>query len=269
LSDGAAFKCKRLIVAAGVGPFKRVPAPFSQLHPSRVSHCYDGRDLRSLGSRVAIIGAGQSALESAALLCEAEVEVEVIAKIPALRWIGMHKRLHQLGIVSKVLYSKHDIGPIGISRLVAYPNLLYHMPLRFKDRLRKRAVRAAGAPWLIPRLQEVRTSLGRTVVAVREMQNEVQLILDDQSERRVDHVLLGTGYDVEISKYDFLSSELLGEIRQIDGYPDIRSGFESSVPRLHFIGAAAARKYGPLLYFVTGTEFASKELTTYISRNRN
>jgi len=269
LSDGADFMCKRVIVAAGIGPFKRVPAPFSHLSPSLVSHCYDGRRLRALGPRVAVIGAGQSALESAALLREAGAEVEVIAKVPALHWIGMHKRLHQLGIISRFLYSKHDIGPIGISRLVAYPNLLYHMPLGLKDRVRKRAVRPAGAPWLISRLQDVRVSSGRTVVAAREIQGEVQLILDDHSERRVDHVLLGTGYEVEISKYDFLPPELLGQIRQIAGYPDLRAGFESSVPNLHFIGAAAARKYGPLLYFVTGTEFASKELTSYISRNRN
>ena len=267
LADGATFHCGRVIVAAGIGPFRRIPAPFSRLSPPLVSHCYDGRDLRSLGGRVAVIGAGQSALESAALLQEAGVEVEVIAKIPALRWIGMHKRLHQLGIVSKMLYSKHDIGPIGISRLVAYPNLLYHLPLQWKDPVRKRAVRPAGAPWLIPRLQEVKTSLGRFVIAAREVRDEVQLVLDDRSERRVDHVLLGTGYEVDISKYDFLSPELLGQIRLIGGYPEIGAGFESSVPRLHFIGAAAARKYGPLLYFVTGTEFASKELTSFVSRN--
>jgi FAD-dependent urate hydroxylase len=267
LSDGEVYHCKRVIVAAGVGPFKRIPAPFTQLSPPLVSHCYDGRDLRSVGRRVAVIGAGQSALESAALLREAGVEVEVIAKIPALRWIGMHKRLHQLGVVSKMLYSKHDIGPIGISRLVAYPNLLYHLPLQWKDPVRKRAVRPAGAPWLIPRLQEVKTSLGRSVIAAREVQDEVHLVLDDRSERRIDHVLLGTGYDVDISKYDFLSPELLSQIRLIGGYPEIGAGFESSVPRLHFLGAAAARKYGPLLYFVTGTEFASKELASFVSRD--
>lgn len=269
LSDEGIFRCKKVIVAAGIGPFKRIPAPFSHLSPSLVSHCYDGRPFRSLGRRVAVIGAGQSALESAALLREAGLEAEVIAKISALRWIGMHKRLHQLGFVSRILYSKHDIGPIGISRLVAYPNLMYHMPLRMKDRVRKRAVRAAGAPWLMPRLQEVKTSLGRAVVAAKEVHDEVQLILDDGSERRVDHVLLGTGYDVDISKYDFLSPELLAQIRQIAGYPDVGAGFESSVKGLHFIGATAARKYGPLLYFVTGTEFASKELASYIAGIRN
>ena len=196
------------------------------------------------------------------------MEVEVIARIPELRWIGMHKRLHQLGPISKMLYSKHDVGPIGISRLVAYPKAMYHVPLAVKDPIRKRAVRSAGAPWLIPRLNEVKITTGRSVASAKELNGEVQLILDDGNERRVDHVLMGTGYDVNISKSGFLSPELVKAIRQLDGYPDLAAGFSSSVSGLHFIGAAAARNFGPLLYFVAGTEFSSKELTRYVVRNQ-
>ena len=268
LSDGAVLTGRRVVVAAGVGPFKRSPKPFSDLSHSQVSHCYDGRRFADLGKRVAVIGAGQSALESAALLREAGAAVEVIARIPTLRWIGMHKRLHQLGPISRMLYSKHDVGPIGVSRLVAYPNLIFHIPLGLKDRIRTRAVRSAGAPWLIPRLPQVKMTTGRTVLSAREISGEVQLMLDDGSERRVDHVLLGTGYRVDISKYEFLSPSLVKEVRQLDGYPDVAAGFSTSVPGLHFIGATAARKFGPLLYFVAGTEFASKELALHVSRNR-
>jgi hypothetical protein len=73
---------------------------------------------------------------------------------------------------------------------------------------------------------------------------------------------------VEIARYDFLSPELVQDIRQLDGYPDRRPGFRSSVAGLHFIGATAARTFGPPLYFVTGTEFASLALTSHISKNR-
>lgn len=269
LSDGTVVTSRRVVVATGIGPFKIRPKLFSDFSPLQASHCYDGRPIAELGKRVAVIGAGQSALESAALLREAGVAVEVIARIPTLRWIGMHKRLHQLGIISRTLYSKHDVGPIGISRLVAYPNLMLHFPMGVKDRIRTRAVRSAGAPWLIPRLPEVKISTGRTVLSAQEIGGEVQLMLDDGSERRVDHVLLGTGYRVDISKYEFLSPELVKDVRQLDGYPNVGRGFSTSVPGLHFVGATAARKFGPLLYFVTGTEFASRELASYVARNRN
>jgi hypothetical protein len=269
LSDGAVVTSRRLVVAAGIGPFRKNPEVFANLSSRHASHCYEGRKLGEMGKRVAVIGAGPSALESAVLLHEMGAETEVIARIPTLRWIGMHKRLHQMGPVSKVLYSKHDVGPIGISRLVAYPNLMYHVPMGTKDRIRKRAVRSAGAPWLIPRLDGVRITTGHSISSAEETGNEVRLVLDDGSERRVDHVLMGTGYRVDIAQYGFLSRDLVREVRLLDGYPDLSAGFCTSVPGLHFIGATAARNFGPLLYFVTGTEWASKELASWFRRHRN
>jgi hypothetical protein len=69
-------------------------------------------------------------------------------------------------------------------------------------------------------------------------------------------VLLGTGFRVDISRYSFLPATLLEAIRTVDGYPLLRRGFESSVAGLHFLGAPAARSFGPLMRFVAGTDFA-------------
>lgn len=269
LQNGTTLRSRRVVVAAGVGPFNKKPAVFAHLPPEQASHCYEGRKVSDLsGKRVVVIGAGQSALESAALLHEAGADVEIIARIPALRWIGTHKWLHGLGPISKMLYSKHDVGPLGISRLVAYPNLMSHVPMSLKDKIRKRAVRSAGSRWLPARLTSVKTSTGRFVQSARSVGDEVELKLDDGTERRVDHVLLGTGYDVDISRYNFLSPELVAGVQRLNGYPNLGKGFSTSIPGLHFIGATAARSFGPLLYFVAGTEFASKELTSYISRHK-
>ena len=270
LEDGEILHSKRAVIAAGIGPFQKIPSEFSPLPPSLLSHCYQGCDVRSFsGKRVAVIGAGQSALECAALLHEAGAKVEVIAKIPELRWIGQHPWLHHLGPISSMLYSSHDVGPAGISRLVAAPNLMRQVPLKLRDKIRTRAVRPAGSQWLPPRLKNVTATLGRFVTSAHPVGNEAELRLDDSSRRVVDHVLLGTGYAVDISRYGFLEPELLKQIDLMEGYPRLRSGFRSSVPGLHFIGATAARTFGPLLYFVAGTEFASKELVSYIGRNRS
>jgi FAD-dependent urate hydroxylase len=269
LKNGASFRSRRVVVAAGIAQFQRKPKAFGDVSPSQVSHCYDGRKIAEFpGKRVAVIGAGQSALESAALLHEVGAEVEIISRIVQLRWIGRHKWLHNLGPISKVLYSKYDVGPAGISRLVSAPNLAFRIPLKTKDRIRTRAVRPAGSPWLAPRLASVRVSTGRTVQTAYSRGDEVHLTLDDGSERRVDHVLLGTGYDVDISKYSFLSSDVLRGIEKLGDYPKLSRGFSCSIPGLHFIGAPAARNFGPLLYFVAGTEFASRELSSYVDRNR-
>ena len=269
LRNGEVIRSRRVVVAAGIGPFYRKPAVFSELTSAQMSHCYEGRKIADLvGKRVVVVGAGQSALESAALLHEAGSDVEIVAKVPALRWIGRHGWLHHLGPISKMLYSKYDVGPVGISRLVETPNLVYRIPLTLRDRIRVRAVRPAGATWLPKRLASVKVSAGRTVEAAKSVRDEVQLKLSDGTERRVDYVLLGTGYDVDISRYEFMSPELLADVERLGGYPNLGAGFSSSVPGLHFIGAAAARSFGPLLYFVAGTEFASKELSSYIRQHR-
>lgn len=269
LQDGVEIRSTYVVVAAGIGPFKKKPQVFQNLSSQQAIHCYDGRDVRKYaGKRVAVIGAGQSALESAALLHEANAQVEVIARRSHLRWIGMHSWLHHMGPISSLLYSPHDVGPIGISRLVAYPKLVSHIPLRVRDKMRTRAVRPAGAPWLVRRLAAVKITTGRSVSEAKAFGDEVRLKLNDGSERQVDHVLLGTGYQVDITRYDFLPPELTRDIEQFDGYPKLAGGFRSSLPGLHFIGATAARSFGPLLYFVAGTESASRALVSHLSRSR-
>jgi hypothetical protein len=269
LQDGEELRSTYVVIAAGVGPFRKKPAVFQGLSPAQAIHCYEGRGVRKFaGKRVAVIGAGQSALESAALLHEANAQVELISRRPNLRWIGSHPWLHRMGPISKLLYSSHDVGPVGISRLVAYPKLVSYVPTSLRDRIRTRAVRSAGSQWLPARLTSVKITAGCSVSQAQAFGDEVALKLDDGSERRVDHVVLGTGYQVDLSRYDFLPQELTRDIEQFGGYPKLASGFRSSVPGLHFIGATAARSFGPLLYFVAGTEFASQELTSYLSRNR-
>jgi thioredoxin reductase len=270
IQGGDLLRAKQVVVAAGIGQFRRMPKEFVNLSPKQVSHCYEGRQSKEFsGKRVAVIGAGQSALESAALLHEAGADVEIIAAIPKLRWIGMHTWLHHLGPISNMLYSKYDVGPAGISRLVAAPNVVRHVPLGWRDKIRRRAVRAAGSRWLPQRLQNVKVSNGRRVISATPHGGELRLKLDDSSERQIDEVLLGTGYDVDISRYPFLSRDLVREVRQFDGYPMLSSGFRSSVPGLYFIGATAARSFGPLLYFVAGTEFAARRLSKDLCRTRS
>jgi thioredoxin reductase len=270
LKDGDRLRSRKLVVAAGVQCFQKTPAVFSGLPPSQLSHCYHGCDVSGFkGKQVAVIGAGQSALESAALLQENGAEVELIARIPQLRWIGQHPWLHRLGLLSSMLYSQHDVGPAGISRLVAAPNVVRQIPLKLRDKIRTRAVRPAGSRWLPARLKNVTLSTGRSVLEATSTGQEVRLRLDDGTHRTVSFVLLGTGYSVDISRYNFMAPDLVKQIAQFDGYPRLHSGFSTSVPGLHFIGAAAARSFGPLLYFVAGTEFASRELASYLGSNKS
>jgi len=271
LTDDEEFMAKRVVVATGINNFAHRPAQFAGISSELASHTSEHNDLRKFkGRRMAIIGAGQSALESAALFKEAGIDVEVIARDQALNWVGLHPRLHHLGVVSKMLYSTRDVGPAGISRLVAMPHLFRRFPRGFQDRTAYRAIRPAGAGWLKPRLKGVPITLGRTVVSATITGSHLLLKLDDGTERLVDHALLATGFRVDVTKYPFLSQSLVKRLNVENGYPVLKRGLESSIPGLHFAGKPAAWSFGPLLGFVSGTEFAGNELVHSIAgRNGN
>ena len=89
LADGEAFTSKRVVVATGINNFANRPAQFTGIPCELGSHTSEHDDLRKFkGRRVVVIGAGQSALESAALLKEAGIEVEVIARGVSTGWVA-------------------------------------------------------------------------------------------------------------------------------------------------------------------------------------
>jgi hypothetical protein len=269
LADGESFLSRRVVLATGISTFARRPAEFAGIPSALASHASEQKDLRKFkGQRVVVIGAGQSALESAALFKEAGIEVEVIGRQKTLNWVGLHPKLHRLGPISKLLYSSRDVGPAGISRLVAMPHLFRRFPRQFQDRTAYRAIRPAEAGWLRPRLVGVPITLGRHIVSANVQASQLHLKLDDGSERLVDHALLATGYRVDVSRYNFLSESLLQRLEAVQGYPVLKRGLECSIPRLHFLGKPAAWSFGPLLGFVSGTEFAANELV-YSFHHRN
>jgi cation diffusion facilitator CzcD-associated flavoprotein CzcO len=262
LEDGETWKARRVIIAAGIEPFAWRPAEFQRIPSALASHACDHRDLNPFaGKKVAVIGGGQSALESAALLNEIGAEVEVLVRAPFVRWLWRQKWFHTFRPVARLLYAPPDVGQAGLSHLVARPNLFRRLPRSVQNRFGKRAIRPAGAAWLHPRCEPVRVTTGRTITSASPDGGRVTLELSDGTNRHVDHVLLATGYRVDIARYPFLSHDLVPMIHRVAGYPQLDAGFQSSVPGLHFLGAPAAWSFGPLMRFVAGTEFASLALT--------
>jgi len=266
LEDGETLEARRVIVAAGIAPFAWRPPQFDGLPPALASHSSQHSDFgRFQRRKVLVVGGGQSSLESAALLYEAGAEPEVMVRRPRVHWLGWSRRLSRLGPLWGLLYSKTDVGPAGISQIVSHPNFLRRLPRGIQERFGVRCVRPAGAAWLRPRLERVAITTGRSITAAAPVEGRLRLTLDDGSERRVDHLLLATGYRVDISRYPFLTPELLAAIPRVNGYPKLNDGFEA-LPGLHFLGATAAWSFGPVMRFVSGTDFAVGTVANYIRR---
>jgi len=266
LEDGETVKTKRVIVAAGIAPFARRPAQFKELPTALASHSCDHKNFAAFaGNRVAVIGGGQSALESAALLREAGAEVEVILRAPKVRWLRGKIELRQrMGFLRQVLYPRTDVGPPGLNQIVARPNLLRWLPYRLRESIAQRSIRPSAADWLRSRVQGLTISTSRSVVCARRIGDRLLITLNDGTARDVDHVIAATGYQVDIARYPFLDQSLLRAIERVGGYPRLNAGLETSIRGLHFLGAPASWSMGPVTKFVSGTEFSGRALANWI-----
>jgi cation diffusion facilitator CzcD-associated flavoprotein CzcO len=261
LTDGRVVDAGRVVVATGIGQFAHLPAFADGLPPQRVTHTLAVNDPdRWRGATVAVVGAGQSALESAALLHEAGASVEVIARGPIL-WVS--RRLYRLHPVFRhLLYAPSDVGPAGVSRVVDRQLLVHRLPTAARRSLTRRSVRPAGATWLKPRVDGVvRLTPHTAVLEATASQRGVRLRLGDGSTRELDHLVLGTGYRARVDRLDFFSPELRDSLETVNGLPRLNRWFESSVPRLHFVGALAEHNFGALCRFVAGAGAAGRQVS--------
>jgi len=264
LEGGEVVEAGRVVIALGLKNQDFRPAQFIGLPERIVSHSCEHADFSHFrGRRVAVIGRGQSACESAVLLHEAGADVDLLARGP-IHWIGAETPGHgPAGLkwrVYDLMNPRFVAGPFPLSWLVVMPALLRMLPPTLRKRIGARCLRPAGTAWLRPRWGDVRVTAGCTVRDAQPTGTGVSLALDTGATLDVDHVLLATGYWLDIAKYRMLAPELLHRVDCVDGSPVLSAGFESSVPGLHFIGSSAVLSFGPLMRFVAGTSYAAPAL---------
>jgi lysine/ornithine N-monooxygenase len=270
LEDGDALAARRVVIATGPAGFARRPAAFDGLSAPLVRHSSELRELDGYaGRRTAVVGAGQSAIELAALLHEAGADVEVIARAGRVRWLRRSGWLHgRDGALRRMLYPPTDVGPVGLSWLVAVPDAFRHVPEPLAGRIAHRCIRPAASSWLVERTAGVAMSLGRSVASATAGGEGMRLELDDGGCREVDRVVLATGFQLRADRHPLLGPELRSRLQTRDGMPVLGPGFVSSVPGLHFVGAFAAGSFGPVMRFVSGTPFTGRALAAHLGDGR-
>jgi cation diffusion facilitator CzcD-associated flavoprotein CzcO len=264
LADGEVLNAGRVVVATGLLNQEYRPPAFRDLPAALVTHGSAHADFTAFcGNRVAVIGRGQSACESAALLAEAGADVEIISR-GEIHWLGDSADSSAQGQavlrLRKTLKSPSEVGPLPLSWLAEFPALVRRLPATFRDEFTQRCLKPAAAGWLKPRFANVTCNLGRTITGARALPDGVALDLDSGA-KTFDHVLLGTGYRVDLSQLGIVSPRLLEKIACAHGSPLLGAGFESSVPRLHFVGSYAVKSFGPLLRFIAGAPFAARSVS--------
>lgn len=254
LEDKRSVHAQRVIVATGVARFTHIPEYARHLPSQLAGHTQDHKTFDAFrGRKVVIVGCGQSGLETAALLHEAGAEVEIIVR-EEVAWIDRRMYTHG-GPFKHLFYPPSDVGPPGYNWLIAFPQIYKMLPEAARHSIDLRAIRPAGATWLRTRVANTIHTTERTeITEASEQGDKVHLKLSDGTTREIDYLMLGTGYRAHLDKLPFIESHLRKQIQTRNGYPVLNHAFESSVPRLHIVGALASHTFGPICRFVSGSK---------------
>jgi cation diffusion facilitator CzcD-associated flavoprotein CzcO len=262
LIDSESITARQVIVATGVLPYAHIPGELSGLPSDLVTHTSDHHHLdRFQGRRVAVVGAGQSALESAALLNESGADVQLIVRGPDVAWVDPNpERLSPL---------QHIRRPVTVL-CEGWRCAFWNTPVAFR-RLPQdmRVVKArtvlgpSGSWWLKHRVEGMLNMLTEhQIMGIESAGSGVRLLLNGpkQSAIEVDHVVAGTGFRIDLARLPFLPEEFRAKIATLNGYPTVTRAGESTVPGLYFAGAPTAVSIGPSARFIGGTHNVAGKL---------
>lgn len=267
-ADDDPISVRQLVLATGLLPFKVMPAELSGLPADLVSHSSDKRDLESFaGRRVAVLGAGQSALEVAALLHEAGAEVQLVYRRNEVEWLPQNPA--HLNAIGKIIHPTTKTCEGWRCLVVDSPVAFGMLPESIRAVKARTVLGPAGSWWLKDRVEGVISALsGHQLRGAEPSGSGVRLLLDGpkQSSLEVDHVIAGTGFRVDIGKLEFLSADLLDSIATVNRYPVVTRGGATNVPGLYFAGVPTAVSLGPSVRFVAGTHNTSRRLAKSVSR---
>jgi len=273
LEDGEIVVARRVVIAVGLTYYTYIPPILSSLPERFVSHSSRHNTLDHFnGCEVAVVGAGASALDLAALLHQAGALVHVVARNPVIRFHDPPEERPPT-FMERLRAPITGIGPgWKLFWCTTAPLVFRLMPERFRlDAVRR--ILGPAPCWFIKQqvVGKVSFHLGVSITEANTQNGRVSLQLTDSvgttRTQVTDHVIAATGYRVDLRRLTFLNSEVQTGIRSVDQTPVLSSNFESSVPGLYFVGASAANAFGPLLRFAFGAGFTARRLSRHLAKN--
>jgi FAD-dependent urate hydroxylase len=263
LGEGERVVARKVVVAIGVEHFAYVPSPLSELPAELCTHSSAHTDLAAFqGREVVVVGAGQSALESAALLHENSATVQVLAREGQLAWNGEPLALDR-PLLQRLKEPEAGLGSGWATWFYSnHPDLYRHLPQGTRVYRARTALGPAGACWLRRRVEgQFPVLTGHSVTSAKPHDGRVRLEVTapggTSREVEADHVIAATGYRTDLTRLQFLSEALRSRLRTLAGSPVVGHDYESSVVGLYFVGPAVAPTFGPVMRFVFGSAHAA------------
>jgi len=260
------LEARRVVLATGHMAFRVVPEELASLPEPFFCHSSKLCDLSGFAGRdVTLIGAGQSALETAALLQESGAHVRLIIRENQVRWNAT--RNGHRSMTDKIRNPESGIGfgweSVVVSEMPQWFRRL--LPVDLRHRYVAKTWGPSGAYWLRQRVEDRIEILLNCQVGEAKVENErVRLEVhgpDGTETVWTDHVIAATGYKVDLNRLDYLDPDLRKSIAREGGAPVLNSQFETSVPGLFTVGIASAPTFGPVMRFMFGAKHVAPVLT--------
>ena len=138
------------------------------------------------------------------------------------RWFGGKARPSHAAVdwLRKRLASPSGVGPFPLNWLAERPDIAHAMPNEVRTRFNARCLRPGAAAWLRPRFDGVRVLAGERVHSAVVAGERIALMLDHGT-AVFDHVLLGTGYNIDVARLGILDAGLLAAVTAMGHLPDL------------------------------------------------
>ena len=262
LADDRVVTSRRVVLAAGHMAFHVMPPELSGLPEPQVVHSARmGPVERYAGRDVTVIGAGQSALESAALLHEAGARVRVVVRGHRLLW---NEPSRQRSILQRIRAPDAGVasgwGSWAVSELPRIFRWAFHPAKR--HRFVAGSYGPSGAYWLRNRFVDgIEVWLGSRVESASMVEDRVRLRVaraEGIEEYLTDCVIAATGFRVNVNRLSCLDPALMADLRtEAEGIPALSPRFETSIPGLYMAGIASSPVFGPIMRFMYGAKHAA------------
>lgn len=246
------INAQNVLLAPGFKHFAHKPQDLeAKLPAGRFSHTCDFIDLREAKTkRYLIVGGRQSAFEWAALLLEAGASAVHLS----------HRHASPAFKVADWSWVK----PL-VDGMVENPNWFRSLSQAEKDAVSHKQWaegRLKVEPWLESRLKDGRVRIWpqTELVSCTEHENgKLVAMLNNGETVNVDHVVLATGYKVDIARVPVLAAgNVLERLETRNGFPVLDDHFETSVPGLFITSMPAMQDFGPFLGFTVAVRASAK-----------
>jgi len=263
LDNGDIVTANNVLLAIGFKYFRNLPPELIEIIPDgRYTHTCDLVKLGALkGKRCLIVGGRQSAYEWAALLVEngaSEVHVSHRHETPDFtqsewNWVNAY-----------------------MDRMVSDPGRHLNMPPDERadlDKMFWTEGRLKLEPWLKDRIDNDTVSIWpeSEMRVCKEMPNgELEVEFEGGEKITVDHIVLATGYKVNIENVPFLKAgNVLEKMRIEKGYPVLDVRLQTSVPGLFATSMLATKDFGLFFAFTVSVKASAEIIGSYIMKPRD